>query len=95
MGGTTPIDKRARPGVGSFSMGGIVRMTGCTLLSLSLIFSVCFILAVSCAFWGDDEDEPYFKSILNEVASANPGVSASRFHPPPSNLTNRLDRVIG
>ena len=68
MGGTTPIDKWARPGVGSFSsMGGIVRMTGCTLLSLALIFSVCFILAVLCTFLGDNEDKSYFKSILNEV----------------------------
>lgn len=29
---------------------------------------------MSCAFWGDNEDEPYFKSILNEVALTNPGI---------------------
>lgn len=49
-------------------------MSGCTLLCVSLIFSLCFILAVSCAFLGDNEDEPYFKSILNEIALTNPGI---------------------
>ncbi|KAG6335964.1 hypothetical protein ID866_3117 [Astraeus odoratus] len=54
--------------------GGVVRMRGGTFLCIAVIFSLCFILALSCAFWGDNEDEPYFKGILNEVASTNPGI---------------------
>lgn len=100
MGGTTLIDKRARPsGVGSFSTGGIIQMSGCTLLCVSLIFSLCFILAVSCAFWGDNEDEPYFKSILNEIALTNPGVCTMPFSPSApggsGSSTNGLDRALG
>ncbi|KAL4075139.1 hypothetical protein V8B97DRAFT_1543791 [Scleroderma yunnanense] len=74
MGGTTPISKRPHASTRPLSTGGIIRMTGCTLLSVSLIFSICFILALLCAFGGDDEDEPYFRSILNEVASTSPGI---------------------
>jgi len=100
MGGTTSIDKRARPsGVVSFSMGGIIRMSGCTLPSVSLIFSLCFILAVSCAFWGDNEDEPYFKSILNEVALTNSGVRTMPFSSSApggsDDPTNKLDCALG
>ncbi|KAF8840608.1 hypothetical protein BDN67DRAFT_630895 [Paxillus ammoniavirescens] len=72
MGGTKPIgrSKNNLP----VASGGIVRIQNTTLLIIAIIFSVCFILALSCAFLGDDEDEPYFKSILNEVAQTNPGL---------------------
>jgi hypothetical protein len=73
MGGTKPMgrSKNSLP----VASGGIVRIQNTTLLIIAVIFSVCFILALSCAFLGDDEDEPYFKSILDEVAQTNPGVS--------------------
>ncbi|KIK82205.1 hypothetical protein PAXRUDRAFT_154301 [Paxillus rubicundulus Ve08.2h10] len=72
MGGTKPIgrSKNSLPAAN----GGVVRIQNTTLLIIAIIFSVCFILALSCAFLGDDEDEPYFKSILNEVAQTNPGL---------------------
>jgi hypothetical protein len=34
---------------------------------------------LSCAFLGADEDEPYFKSMLNDVARDDPGVSIFSF----------------
>ncbi|KAH7924952.1 hypothetical protein BV22DRAFT_1195521 [Leucogyrophana mollusca] len=73
MGGTNPIG-RSRPKDNPGSFGGVVRLQNTTLLAIAIIFSLFFILALSCAFLGDDEDEPYFKSILNEVALHDPGI---------------------
>jgi hypothetical protein len=57
--------------------GGIIPVQSVTVFILAIIFSLLFILAVSCAFLGDDEDEPYFKSILNDIAAHDPGVGLS------------------
>ncbi|KAF9220533.1 hypothetical protein BS17DRAFT_787183 [Gyrodon lividus] len=72
MGGTKPIgrSKNSAPLV----TGGIVRIQNITLLVIAMILSLLFILALSCAFLGDDADESYFKSILDEVAQTNPGI---------------------
>jgi hypothetical protein len=46
-----------------------------TILIFTLIFSLLFILALSCSFLGgDEEDEPLFKSMLNDIAANDPGV---------------------
>lgn len=57
--------------------GGIIPVQNVTVLVFAIIFSLLFILAVSCAFLGDDQDEPYFKSILNDIAAHDPGVGLS------------------
>ncbi|EIW81424.1 hypothetical protein CONPUDRAFT_153971 [Coniophora puteana RWD-64-598 SS2] len=45
-----------------------------TKFALAIIFSICFILALSCAFIGYDDDPDYFKNILNDVAASDPGI---------------------
>ncbi|KAF9233293.1 hypothetical protein BU15DRAFT_54088 [Melanogaster broomeanus] len=72
MGGTKPIarSKNSVPLV----TGGMVRIQNITLLAIAVLFSLFFILALSCAFLGADADEPYFKSILNDVAQNSPGI---------------------
>ncbi|KAH7885041.1 hypothetical protein F5I97DRAFT_1810227 [Phlebopus sp. FC_14] len=72
MGGTNPI--RRGPTPNRVATGGIIRMSNITLLIFAFIFSLLFIVALSCSFFGADEDEPYFKSILNEVAQSSPGI---------------------
>ncbi|KAH7915858.1 hypothetical protein BJ138DRAFT_880946 [Hygrophoropsis aurantiaca] len=75
MGGTNPISHaRSRPKNTQGVFGGIIPLQNTTLLAIAIIFSLFFILSLSCAFLGDDEDEPYFKSILNNVALNDPGI---------------------
>ncbi|KIJ61102.1 hypothetical protein HYDPIDRAFT_42883 [Hydnomerulius pinastri MD-312] len=74
MGGTKPIDRPRGKDDVPRATGGIVQIHNFTLLAIAIIFSLFFILALSCAFFGDDEDEPYFKSVLNEVAQTSPGI---------------------
>lgn len=57
------------------SIGGIVPLQNVTILIFTLIFSLLFILALSCSFLGGDvEDGPIFKSMLNDIATDDPGV---------------------
>ena len=46
-----------------------------TLLALGISLSLFFIMAISFAFLGEEGDEPYFKSVLTDVAQNSPGVS--------------------
>jgi hypothetical protein len=46
-----------------------------TILCFALIFSLLFIIALSCAFLGaDTEDVPPFKTMLDDIATNDPGV---------------------
>jgi hypothetical protein len=79
MGGTSPIGRSRSDAVQLHtSTGGIVPLQNVTILIFTLIFSLLFILALSCSFiGGDEEDEPLFKSMLNDIATNDPGVGAS------------------
>lgn len=74
MGSTTPYDHNKQPRR-LIGHGGIIPLRITTILTLSVVFSVCFILVISFAFMGDDGDEPFFKKTLNDVAQNSPGVS--------------------
>jgi uncharacterized BrkB/YihY/UPF0761 family membrane protein len=74
MGSTTPGSSSKRPLVGH---GGVIPLRISTILSLSICFSLFFILAISFAFMGHDGDEPYFKKTLSNAAQNSPGVSHS------------------
>jgi len=77
MGGTSPVDRsRLKEPVIPLHIGsgGIIPLPNVTVFIFAIIFSLLFILALSCAFLGGDEDEPFFKSMLNELELNNPGV---------------------
>lgn len=76
MGGTSPIGRSRSDAVQLHtSNGGIIPLQNVTILIFTLIFSLLFILALSCSFiGGDEEDEPLFKSMLNDIAANDPGV---------------------
>lgn len=57
------------------SIGGIIPLQNVTILIFALILSLLFILALSCSLLGGDvEDEPLFRSMLNDIATNDPGV---------------------
>ncbi|KAF7979664.1 hypothetical protein HWV62_41651 [Athelia sp. TMB] len=68
MGSTTPKRSLAR------GNGGIIPMRVTTLLALGISLSLFFIMAISFAFLGEEGDEPYFKSVLTDVAQNSPGI---------------------
>lgn len=76
MGGTSPIGRSRGNAVHLHTgTGGIVPLQNVTVLIFALIFSLLFIIALSCAFLGaDEEDDPPFKSMLNDIATNDPGV---------------------
>ncbi|OJA09410.1 hypothetical protein AZE42_03076 [Rhizopogon vesiculosus] len=77
MGGTIPISQSRHKKPATLlhtGTGGIIPLQNITVLILAIIFSLLFILALSCSFLGDDEDEPYFKRILNDIEVHNPGI---------------------
>lgn len=76
MGGTSPIGRSRSDTVQLHtSNGGIIPLQNVTILIFTLIFSLLFILALSCSFiGGDEEDEPLFKSMLNDIAMNDPGL---------------------
>ncbi|KAG2155163.1 uncharacterized protein EDB93DRAFT_1239414 [Suillus bovinus] len=76
MGGTSPIGRSRSDAVHLHTgTGGVIPLQNVTILFLALIFSLLFILALSCSFLGaDEEDEPLFKSMLNDIAANDPGV---------------------
>lgn len=76
MGGTSPIGRSRGDAVHLHTgTGGIAPLQNVTLLIFALIFSLLFILALSCAFiGGDEEDEPLFKGMLDDIAMNDPGV---------------------
>ncbi|KAG1761051.1 hypothetical protein EDD22DRAFT_954379 [Suillus occidentalis] len=76
MGGTSPIGRSRSDAVQLHtSNGGIIPLQNVTILIFTLIFSLLFILALSCSFiGGDEEDEPLFKSMLNDIATNDPGL---------------------
>lgn len=77
MGGTSPIGRSRGDAVHLHTgTGGVVPLQNVTILIFALIFSLLFILALSCSFLGgDEEDDPLFKSMLNDIATNDPGVS--------------------
>ncbi|KAG2126536.1 hypothetical protein DEU56DRAFT_822353 [Suillus clintonianus] len=75
MGGTSPIGRSRGDAVHLHTgTGGIVPLQNVTVLIFAIIFSLLFIIAVSFSFLGEDEDEPPFKSMLNDIAKNDPGV---------------------
>lgn len=76
MGGTSPIGRSRSDAVHLHTgTGGVIPLQNVTILIFTLIFSLLFILALSCSFLGgDEEDEPLFKSMLNDIAMNDPGV---------------------
>ncbi|KAG1844665.1 hypothetical protein DFJ58DRAFT_802371 [Suillus subalutaceus] len=76
MGGTSPIGRSRGNAVHLHTgTGGIVPLQNVTILVFALIFSLLFIIALSCSFLGaDEEDDPPFKSMLNDIATNDPGV---------------------
>jgi len=74
MGSTNPISRSRPRDIRLVSYGGVFRLQNSTLLLLAIIFSLFFITALSCSFFGDDGEEPFFKNILNEVAQTDPGI---------------------
>ncbi|KAG1766111.1 hypothetical protein EV702DRAFT_1204274 [Suillus placidus] len=78
MGGTSPIGRRSRGDAVQLhtGSGGIVPLQNVTIFIFALIFSLLFILALSCSFLGgNEEDDLLFKSMLNDIATNNPGVA--------------------
>lgn len=76
MGGTSPVG-RSRGDAVQLHTGssGIIPLQNVTILIFALIFSLLFILALSCSFLGgNEEDDLLFKSMLNDIATNNPGV---------------------
>lgn len=57
---------------------GVIPMRITTILTLAIILSCLFIMSISFAFLGEDDDEPHFKQLLGGVAQNSPGVSALR-----------------
>lgn len=51
-----------------------IPLRGSTIVILAVISSIFFIMAISMAFLGADEDEPFFQRTLDTVATTNPGV---------------------
>ncbi|KAG1784806.1 uncharacterized protein HD556DRAFT_1425838 [Suillus plorans] len=76
MGGTSPIGRSRGDAVHLHTgTGGVVPLQNVTILIFALIFSLLFVLALSCSFLGgDEEDDPLFKSMLNDIATNDPGV---------------------
>jgi len=72
MGSTTPSDHRKGPRL--IGHGGVIPLRISTILTLSIFFSLLFILVISLAFLGEDGDEPYFKKTLDDVAQNTPGI---------------------
>lgn len=59
---------------------GIIPLDGATLTVISILFSLIFIFTISFAFLGaEDIDEAYVKGVLDEIATADPGVSTISF----------------
>jgi hypothetical protein len=75
MGSTTPSEQSKRPRLAGHA--GIIPLRISTILTISVLFSLFFITAMSFAFMGDEGDEPHFKKTLNDVAQNTPGVSDS------------------
>jgi hypothetical protein len=80
MGGTSPIIRSRGNAVllHTRGTGGIIPLQNVTILCFALIFSLLFIIALSCAFLGADaEDVPPFKTMLDDIATNDPGVGIS------------------
>ncbi|KAF9556752.1 hypothetical protein CPC08DRAFT_710984 [Agrocybe pediades] len=80
-GGTTPAKRKDSLRKNSVSLTAPPRpvnmsipLRGSTIVTLAIIASIFFIMAISMAFLGADADEPYFKRTLDTVAATNPGV---------------------
>ncbi|KAG0697630.1 hypothetical protein DFH29DRAFT_945208 [Suillus ampliporus] len=75
MGSTSPIVRSRGDAVHlRTGTGGIIPLQNVTLLIFAVIFSLLFILALSCSFLGVDGDEPFFKSMLNDISINDPGI---------------------
>ncbi|KAH9480439.1 hypothetical protein JR316_0007039 [Psilocybe cubensis] len=51
-----------------------IPLRGSTIVKLAVVTSLFFIMSISMAFLGADQDEPFFKRTLNDVATNSPGV---------------------
>lgn len=52
----------------------VIPLRGSTIVTLAIIASLFFIMSISFAFLGADVEDPYFKNMLNNVASNSPGI---------------------
>ena len=57
----------------AYASAGVIPLSPTFLVGLAAVISLCFIVVISFAFLGA-EDEAIFKNVLDNLAETNPGV---------------------
>lgn len=78
----SPVETAASPSLKSRSITDLnvlpanaaIPLRGSTLVTLAVIASIFFIMSISLAFLGAGIEDPTFRTTLDEVAAASPGV---------------------
>ncbi|KAI0917244.1 hypothetical protein AcW2_007429 [Taiwanofungus camphoratus] len=74
-GGTKPGQNRSsRKKPLTVAKAGILPLGPAFIVAIAMAFSLVFILSLSFAFVGSDDDEPKFKSLLEDIANNSPGI---------------------
>ncbi|KAF9817293.1 hypothetical protein IEO21_03553 [Rhodonia placenta] len=75
FGGTKPEKKHPKSRAPALvTVAGIRPLGPMFLIGMAIGFSLIFIVSISFAFVGSDEDEPPFKEFLDNIAKDNPGI---------------------
>jgi len=73
-GGTKPEQPACTRQPSIVTKAGILPLGPTFLIGIAIGFSLIFIISISCAFIGSDDDEPPFKNFLNNIAETSPGI---------------------
>ncbi|KZT09127.1 uncharacterized protein LAESUDRAFT_722833 [Laetiporus sulphureus 93-53] len=74
FGGTKPGQTPRNKARLTRIQAGIIPLSVPFLVGMVIAFSLIFIVSISCAFIGSDDDEPPFRELLNSVAKNDPGI---------------------
>ncbi|PCH40035.1 hypothetical protein WOLCODRAFT_136625 [Wolfiporia cocos MD-104 SS10] len=73
-GGTKPEKTPKHKVPLTATRAGVIPLGPAFIVGIVVVFSLIFILSISCAFVGSEDDEPPFKSFLDDIATNNPGI---------------------
>lgn len=74
---------------------GVIPMPPIFVLALCIVTSLLFIITLSCVFRGAHFEQPYFKSMLDDVAVSTPGVRVFILGPIQSTFVSRTQSLLG
>lgn len=74
---------------------GVIPMPPIFVLALCIVTSLLFIITLSCVFRGAHFEQPYFKSMLDDVAVSTPGVRVFILGPIQSTSVSCTQSLLG